>query len=304
LRLLRAFSLISRRSLTAGPELLSLCGAAAPLLAKVPLSRIWCEWRAWAESEFPHLGLRFLEESGLLRLYPELFELTLSPQGWRFHPEGSVWNHTVLAVQAMAELRLPEPPGKLFDRGLLALCALVHDVGKNSQSRQISPDDGRICYPGHAESGSPYISRFLASIGCPDWVRRPVLKLARAHMEGSFRELASWDLKRIARTLAPEADLADFWAVKSADWNGRLYWPERYPLDLDEFLAPVGGSLGAPPDILNGRDLMELFGLPPGPELGRLLERLREAGDQGELATRWEAAARAERLIKGGLAAS
>jgi len=46
-----------------------------------------------------------------------------------------------------------------------------------------------------------------------------------------------------------------------------------------------------PPPLLRGEDIMERFGLPPSPAVGRLLERAREAQTLGLVATREEALA-------------
>jgi poly(A) polymerase len=52
-----------------------------------------------------------------------------------------------------------------------------------------------------------------------------------------------------------------------------------------------------PPKLANGDDLMEAFGLEPGPLLGELLEALREATAAGEVDTRDQALALAGRLL-------
>lgn len=52
--------------------------------------------------------------------------------------------------------------------------------------------------------------------------------------------------------------------------------------------AEATAAAVAPP-LLRGEDVMEAFGLPPGPEIGRLLARAREAQALGLVATREEA---------------
>jgi hypothetical protein len=44
-----------------------------------------------------------------------------------------------------------------------------------------------------------------------------------------------------------------------------------------------------PPLLLDGNDLMREFGLPPGPQIGELLELVREAQVSGEVQTRQDA---------------
>jgi AcrR family transcriptional regulator len=52
----------------------------------------------------------------------------------------------------------------------------------------------------------------------------------------------------------------------------------------------------APPPLLTGRDLMAELGLSAGPDLGKLLEAIREAQAAGEVCTRQEALALARRV--------
>jgi hypothetical protein len=55
--------------------------------------------------------------------------------------------------------------------------------------------------------------------------------------------------------------------------------------------AEAEAAATAAPALLRGEDVMEAFGLPPGPEVGRLLALAREAQALGLVATREEALA-------------
>jgi poly(A) polymerase len=48
-------------------------------------------------------------------------------------------------------------------------------------------------------------------------------------------------------------------------------------------------KLVIPPKLVDGHDLINIFGLHPGPKIGKLLEAVREAQASGEIATREEA---------------
>jgi hypothetical protein len=48
-------------------------------------------------------------------------------------------------------------------------------------------------------------------------------------------------------------------------------------------------KLVIPPKLVDGHDLINIFGLNPGPKIGKLLEAVREAQASGEIATREEA---------------
>jgi len=50
-------------------------------------------------------------------------------------------------------------------------------------------------------------------------------------------------------------------------------------------------SVVVPPKLIDGHDLINIFGVSPGPGIGKLLEAVREAQASGELTTREEALA-------------
>ena len=56
-------------------------------------------------------------------------------------------------------------------------------------------------------------------------------------------------------------------------------------------------SILVPPKLIDGHDLVNTFGLPPGPKIGMLLEAVREAQAAGEIATREEALSYARGLL-------
>lgn len=74
-----------------------------------------------------------------------------------------------------------------------------------------------------------------------------------------------------------------------ADWR-------RAVRELGALLAADGERIIAPPRLLSGEDVQRLLGVPPGPEVGRALDRVRRAQVDGEIASREEA----ERLLRGG----
>jgi len=74
-----------------------------------------------------------------------------------------------------------------------------------------------------------------------------------------------------------------------AHWRGALR-------ELAALLAADGERIIAPPRLLAGEDVQRLLGVPPGPEVGRALDRVRRAQVDGEIASREEA----ERLLRGG----
>lgn len=292
LRLLRAFNLISRLKLTPDRELVAEAGRLWERLAGVPADRFWPEWRKWALSAEPERGLRFIKESGLINFWPSLAALAGTPQNEFFHPEGDVWQHTLLVVRTISRLDLPPDA----DRPVLILAGLMHDIGKPLVNVK---RNGVWCSRGHAQAGLEPARSFLSSIRAPERIVRPVLKLVDRHMDLAFRDMSRKALSKLARRLAPECNLSEFWALAVGDWNGRGPSLEPFPLTLNEFLEPFEGRIEVPPPLLKGRDLLENFSdLRPGPELGILLKLVDQAADEGQLRNKAEALSWVSDLLK------
>jgi hypothetical protein len=183
----------------------------------------------------------------------------------------------------MGELNVPASMGRVF----LTLTSLLHDIGKPKVT-VISPD-GRVVTRGHGQAGLPLAKKFLASIKAPGHVSKPVLRLIERHMDLTFREPTTLNLKILARRLAPFCDLGHFWAMAKADWNGRSPYPFFYPWTLEEFLEPVDGQTGPGPIPLEARELMEKLNLEGGPIVGKLMDVVTQAFDQGTVRTAEEA---------------
>jgi tRNA nucleotidyltransferase (CCA-adding enzyme) len=282
-RILRAMSFVSRLGFTAGPKLLEATVRDWPLLAWVPPDRLWPEWRKWALGFWPRFGLEFLRETGALAFWPDLMALINSPQLHKFHPEGDVWNHTLLVVESMSRLNLPVSMGRVF----LTMASLLHDIGKPTVT-YVRPD-GLVVTRGHGPAGIPLARKFLRSVKAPSSVTKPVLKIIERHMDMSFREPTTLSLRVLARRLAPFCDLSHFWALSRADWNGRNPCPTKYPWTLEEFLEPVNGEKGPGAIPLEAKELMAGLDLKGGPMVGRLMEIISSAFDSGKITTSQEA---------------
>ncbi len=59
-------------------------------------------------------------------------------------------------------------------------------------------------------------------------------------------------------------------------------------------------SLVSPPKLVDGHDLIDIFGMSPGPRIGELLEVVRESQAAGELTTREEVLSYIDCLLKEG----
>jgi tRNA nucleotidyltransferase (CCA-adding enzyme) len=108
-------------------------------------------------SNRPSTGLRYLEQCGVIeRRHPALYSLKSCIQSLAHHPEGDVWEHTLLVVDRAAELRV-----KSRDPQTLMWAALLHDIGKPGVTRQ---EGEKVTAYGHDTQGEELARRFLLDL--------------------------------------------------------------------------------------------------------------------------------------------
>jgi len=125
--------------------------------------------------------LRDLDEKGwLMRVHPFelLAELKTVEQSPAFHPEGDVWEHTLLVVdQAAANRETSNNPR------VLMWASLLHDIGKIPTTKIRR---GRITAYDHDREGARLARRFLQELTTDqDFVDR-VVRMIRWHMQSLY----------------------------------------------------------------------------------------------------------------------
>jgi putative nucleotidyltransferase with HDIG domain len=188
---------------------------------------------------------------------------------------------------------------------ILKVAGLLHDAGKPLTRK---PDvTGRIRFFGHADAGAEIAARVMRGLRFSgrevafvtllvDQHLRPV-QLARAGEVPTRRAL--YRFYRALGDAAPAVlllSLADAAAARgprmtAAGWSRHAgYMNSLLVRSLEE------EGIVNPPRLLTGRDIMDKLGIPEGPDVGRLLEAVREAQAAGEVKDVEGALALVERL--------
>lgn len=277
LRPLRGMQFAARFSLTPCPTTARLCQVLRPLYADLPKERVWMEWYKWATmSEKPSLGIRFLAATVWDLLYPEISAMADVPQNPAFHPEGCVCTHTSLVCDAAMDIAKRDGlEGE--DRATLLFAALCHDMGKPKTTVW---DRGAWRSPGHAEAGVPIAEQFLKSIGCFPRIIERVIPLVREHMYPHWEPQSRRAVRRLKVRLG-NTNLDELLRIIEADYSGRPPLPAGLP-DGAKKLRELDAEL--PPRIeplVNGRHIMDAFGVKEGKEIG-LLKNLAFEGQLNE----------------------
>lgn len=271
LRVLRGMQFVARFELKAADETVELCRTITP--EGLPPERIFEEWKKLVLLGVkPSLGLEFLRMAGWLRYYPELEALVGCLQEPEWHPEGDVWVHTGLCMDAFAARRI----GDTAEDMVVGFAVLCHDFGKPVTT---SMERGRLRSIGHTEEGEAPTRAFLARMSSDVSLANEVVALVREHL----RPLDLFGNKAgdsaIRRLAARVGRIDRLVRVVRADQEGRGPKPPPTSEAL-EWLLERARLLeiedSVPKPLVMGRHLVAL-GMKPGPSFKPVLDACYEA---------------------------
>jgi len=268
LRAYRACQFAARFSFVIHPDTLVLIRRTD--LSRVQPERIFQELvKLLVLSPRPSLGLGYLLDSGILeKVHPMLFALTTCPQDANRHPEGNVWEHTLLVVDRAADLKNSSTYAEAF-----MLAALLHDLGK-PQTTCTGPS-GLTTY-GHDQKGSLLALDFLHGLTRHRRLIQAVTSLVREHMQPVllYKQRDHVSDKAIVK-LIKRVNLRELLLLTEADLLGR--GQELDSQVIRQWLQARLSRLGLEPGqqlapLVMGRDLVAA-GITPGPAYSSLLEK-------------------------------
>jgi len=221
-------------------------------------------------------GLELLARTKLLpEILPEVDRLQGVKQPPLFHPEGDVWQHTLLMLDMMPQDREPA------DKRRLAWGALLHDVGKAVTRTE---DEKGIHFYGHVQAGEEIASGIMQRLKFSRLDREVVTDLIRCHMLFmNVQKMRKGRLKRFLRM--PHFNL--HLELHRLDCLASHSMLDNYEFCKDQLQLLAEADLH-PPRLLTGDDLIAL-GYPPGKLMGEILCALENTQLEGRIATREEA---------------
>ncbi len=293
LRILRAVQLVARFNLTVESRTMDLMRRMVPTLSELSADRKREEWKKlFLKASKPSRGLQLALDLGLfhepaLRIFERMAETKQDPI---WHPEGSVWKHTLWGCDEAA--KTADRENLLHDDRLTVMLGeLLHDTGKPDTTRL--GDDAHVHSKGHSEVGVVFVRPCLTSMGLDrfsDAVERMVLHhhapmkwAARGGKEDAL-------IIKLARELKP-TPLRLLCYVTEADLRSR--GPYAYPTpkehrlpDMAERCLARAVELGvadrAPENVINGNELIK-YGFTPGPIFGMIVRAANMLHDEDGL---------------------
>lgn len=168
-------------------------------------------------NEKPSIYFKKLKENNKLEDdFPEVSDLIGVIQSPIHHPEGDVFNHTMMVIDEAAKLKdkATNPLGFMYS-------ALCHDFGKVLTTR--IKEDGKIISYNHERAGLKLVRKFLDRISKKedDEFRNYVLNMTEFHMQPNQLANQNSKLKStrklFSRSICPE----DLVLLSKADALGR-----------------------------------------------------------------------------------
>lgn len=220
----------------------------------------------------PHRQLRKMAEDGVLKAhFPELDALRGVVQPEKWHPEGDVFEHTLLMLSHMA-----------WKSVILGWAVLLHDIGK--PAAQTFTPDGVPHFYGHEALGGDMAPAILRRYGFTEEETLRIAALVRNHMRYTHLHLARRK-KQLKILESPDLPLEmELHRLDCISSNGIM---ENYILLLD-LKREWQETPPEPVPFLKGRDLLDL-GFTPGPVFAKILRDALECQKSGTITSRADA---------------
>jgi putative nucleotidyltransferase with HDIG domain len=163
--------------------------------------------------EEPSKYFNSVVETPSFKKYPlcMLHNLKEAEQSKLHHPEGNVWNHTMLVIDNAAKQKKKSKNEKVF-----MWAALLHDIGKPDTTRN---KKGKITSYDHDKVGAALSKEFLREFTTDDLFIEKVAALVRWHMQILFvvKDLPFADIE----TMKEEVDINEVALIGFCDRLGR-----------------------------------------------------------------------------------
>ncbi len=279
LRMMRACYFASKLSLEIEPECLLSIQNNSERISIVSQERITNELFKILGTDRPSIGLNILQQSGLMEyIFPEISIMYGLDQSNEYHHK-DIFYHTLEVVDNAA---------KLSNNVDLRLAALVHDIAK-PKTRRLSKSKGYTFY-GHDDVGARMLKGVAESMKFSNSTRDFITKLTALHLRPislAKKEVTDSAIRRLIVDAGEEID--DLMTLCRADIT------TKNPKNISKYLANFDrvdkrikevieiDKLKAFQSPVRGDEIMKMFNLSPGKEVGKIKTMIEDAIINGEI---------------------
>jgi poly(A) polymerase len=223
---------------------------------------------------------------GLLEQFAIDFVPTVGCDQGKFH-HLDVWNHTLAVVKNSYTCAISHPPFNESlheeEREILTLACLFHDIGKPKTRKP--GEKGAVHFYTHEHVGAEITTSILKEWRLPSTTIERISKLVKHHMR-----LASAHVFSLPAARRLLRDLGEDWSLllRLIDADSRGLKANIQSINLETIVQQINTALTdqAAPTFeppLNGEEIMQCLGIPPGPQIKKYKDLLSEKVLDGEL---------------------
>lgn len=268
LRILRAIRFSAEFDFSIDSETEKALKKQANLLEKIAKERIKDEFVKIIMSSNSVKAIEKMRELGILKhVIPELEEGYGIDQN-KAH-KFDVWTHNLLSLKHATDSNWSLE---------IRLAALLHDIGKPA-SRRWNKDKKDWTFYNHEVIGAKMTAKILARLKFSKRTSDLIIKLVRYHLFFSDTEKITLSaVRRIVRNVGPE-NVWDLMKVRFSDRIG-MGRPKETPYRLRKYEAMIEEAMRSPLSVqmlnIDGKRIMEILNIQPGPKIGQILHVLLE----------------------------
>lgn len=286
LRMMRAAYFASKLSLDIDPSCLESIKNNAERITIVSQERKTNELLKILGTKKPSIGLNILQEAGLLEfVFPEIAVMYGLDQSNEYHHK-DIFYHTLEVVDNAAQLS---------DKLDLRLAALVHDIAK-PKTRRLSKSKGYTFY-GHDDVGARMLKGISSNMKFSNSTRDYIAKLTALHLRPislAKKDVTDSAIRRLIVDAGEEIDdlmklcRADITTKNPKNITKYLGNFDRVEKRMNEVIEI--DKLKAFQSPVRGDEIMKMFDLGPGKEVGKIKTMVEEAIINGEISNDYSSA--------------
>jgi poly(A) polymerase len=288
LRMLRAARFVSQLGFTVAPRVRAAIEEMAPQLARISAERVAAELDKLLLGDDPIAGIDLLVQTGMGEVVlPEVGGMQMAID--EHHQHKDVYQHSLTVLRQAIALEDPPPEGG--PDLVLRWAALLHDIGKPA-TRQHEPKGG-VSFHHHEVVGAKMARKRLRALKYSKQMVHDISQLVFLHLRFHGYGDGKWTDSAVRRYVTDAGPLLPrLHKLVRADCTTRnKRRAARLQASYDRLEARIA-ELAAREDLarvrpdLDGNQIMELLGIPAGPQVGEAWRYMKELRlERGPLTT-------------------
>ncbi len=286
LRMLRAARFVSQLGFAVAPRVRTAIEEMAPQLGRITAERVAAELDKLMVGDDPVAGIDLMVQTGMGEVVlPDVGGMQMAID--EHHQHKDVYQHSLTVLRQAIALEIRQRGPDL----VLRWAALLHDIGKPATRKHEA--DGGVSFHHHEVVGAKMARKRLRALKYSKQIIDDVSQLVYLHLRFHGYGDGKWTDSAVRRYVTDAGPLLPrLHKLVRADCTTRnKRRAARLQANYDDLEARIA-ELAAKEDLqrvrpdLDGNEIMELLGIPAGPQVGEAWRHLKELRlERGPLST-------------------